>query len=106
MKNPQTNLAVVERWGRDGAGNEAFGGSPPNGAGVGSGVDSTFAEGVGKIDVAGEGTVGVAATGGTGEGNTDWVVSGGPEVVHKTLCPGREGFWSEALPEAWAEMLP
>ena len=43
-------------------GSETFGGSPPNGAGAGPGVGSTFTKGAGKIGVAEEDIVGPAPT--------------------------------------------
>ena len=78
-----------------GAGNEVFSVSPPNGAGVGAGVGSIFAEGAGKINVAREGAVGIATTGGTGEGNADWVVPSGPEVSIKLFVPVERGVGSD-----------
>ena len=62
-------------------GSETFGGSPPNGAGAGSGVGSTFAKGAGKIGVAEEDIVGPAPTREAVGGNVCCVVSGGPEFV-------------------------
>jgi len=76
--------------GRTGGGNDDFGGSPPNGAGAGSGVCSTFAGDVGKIDIAGEEIIGTVPTGGAGGGN----ISNGSDVVIKPFAPAERGVSS------------
>ena len=55
-------------------------------------MDSTFAEGVGKFNVAGEETAGAAPTGG---GNIDRVISGGSDVVIKPFVPVERGVSSD-----------
>ena len=80
--------------GKTGKATEAFGGSPPNGAGAGSGVGSTFAEGVGKVGIAGE-IVGVTPTGGAGGRNIDFVVSRGLGVVIRPFAPAAGGALSD-----------
>lgn len=76
-----------------GGGNEVFNGFPPNGIGVGTGAGSTFAKGTGRIDVIREGIVEAAATGGTGEGGTDWVDP--TEVSIKPFVPVERGAGSD-----------
>jgi len=50
---------------------------------------------VGKVDAARDGIAEVAATGGTGEGNTDWVVPSGPDVSIEPFVPVERGVGSD-----------
>jgi hypothetical protein len=81
--------------GEAGLGNETLDESPLNGVGASTGVGSTFAGVVGKTDVAGEGVIGAASTGGVGEGDVDCAISCKPDVVEKPFVPAERGVWCD-----------